>query len=95
MIFPANEIPIIFGRPFLATGKTLIDKHKGELTIRVNDQEVTFNMNKVKKAPNEPEECHFVQLIVEKVHECFQHVMVKDDFEVSLTMGEKSEDLEV
>ena len=32
-----KEVPIILGRPFLATGKTLIDVQKGELTMRVND----------------------------------------------------------
>ncbi|XP_024043200.1 uncharacterized protein LOC127899386 [Citrus sinensis] len=39
-----KEVPIILGRPFLATGKTLIDVQKGELTMRVNDQQVTFNV---------------------------------------------------
>ncbi|XP_038890435.1 uncharacterized protein LOC120079995 [Benincasa hispida] len=45
-IFPADfiildyeadrDVPIILGRPFLATGKVLIDVHKGELTMRVD-----------------------------------------------------------
>ncbi|XP_073063997.1 uncharacterized protein [Primulina eburnea] len=30
-----QETPLIFGRSFLATGKALIDVHKGELTLRV------------------------------------------------------------
>ena len=30
-----REVPIILGRPFLATGRTLIDVQKGELTMRV------------------------------------------------------------
>ena len=30
-----NEIPIILGRPFLATGKAMIDVKKGELKLRV------------------------------------------------------------
>ena len=29
---------IILGRPFLATGKALIDVQKGELTLRVNEE---------------------------------------------------------
>ncbi|KAH9725431.1 hypothetical protein KPL70_007875 [Citrus sinensis] len=33
-----KEVPIILGRPFLATGKTLIAVQKGELAMRVNDQ---------------------------------------------------------
>ncbi|KAH9751859.1 hypothetical protein KPL71_014474 [Citrus sinensis] len=32
-----KEVPIIQGRPFLATGNTLINVQKGELTMRVND----------------------------------------------------------
>ncbi|KAA3466660.1 hypothetical protein EPI10_001734 [Gossypium australe] len=33
-----KEVPIILGRPFLATGRTLIDVQKGELTMQFNDQ---------------------------------------------------------
>ncbi|XP_073309941.1 uncharacterized protein [Primulina huaijiensis] len=39
-----QETPFIFGRPFLATGKDLIDVHKGELTLRVGGEEVMFNI---------------------------------------------------
>ena len=31
-----KETPILLGRPFLATGRTLIDVEKGELTMRVS-----------------------------------------------------------
>ncbi|XP_070037096.1 uncharacterized protein [Nicotiana tomentosiformis] len=31
------EVPIILGRPFLATGKALVDVEAGELTFRVGD----------------------------------------------------------
>ena len=33
-----QDIPIILGRPFLATGRTLIDVLKGELTMRAQDE---------------------------------------------------------
>ena len=46
-IFPADfvildmeedsQVPIILGRPFLATGRAMIDVQKGELTMRLND----------------------------------------------------------
>ncbi|XP_009604529.2 uncharacterized protein [Nicotiana tomentosiformis] len=39
-----EEIPIIFGRPFLATGRALIDCEMGELKIRLNNEEITFNV---------------------------------------------------
>ena len=48
-----REVPIILGRPFLATGKTLIDVQKGELTMRVNDQEVTFSVLDAMKFPDD------------------------------------------
>ncbi|XP_062085233.1 uncharacterized protein LOC133791325 [Humulus lupulus] len=38
------NIPIILGRPFLATGRTLIDIQKGELKLRVQNEEVTFDV---------------------------------------------------
>ncbi|XP_022858335.1 uncharacterized protein LOC111379225 [Olea europaea var. sylvestris] len=39
-----REIPIIFGRPFLATGRALIDVQREELRLRVQEEEVTFNV---------------------------------------------------
>ena len=39
-----KEVPVILGRPFLATEKTLIDVQKKELTQRVVDEKVTFNV---------------------------------------------------
>ena len=33
-----REIPIILGRPFLATGRTLIDVQEGKLILRVQDE---------------------------------------------------------
>ncbi|KAL0361712.1 UNVERIFIED_CONTAM: Retrovirus-related Pol polyprotein from transposon opus [Sesamum radiatum] len=43
--------PLILGRPFLATGKALIDVQKGQLTLRINDEEVIFNVFKAIKTP--------------------------------------------
>ncbi|KAA3459075.1 reverse transcriptase [Gossypium australe] len=44
-------------RPFLATRRMLIDMQKGELTMRVQDDQVTFNVLKAMKFPNPMEEC--------------------------------------
>uniref|UniRef100_A0A1U7W2M2 Uncharacterized protein LOC104219830 n=1 Tax=Nicotiana sylvestris TaxID=4096 RepID=A0A1U7W2M2_NICSY len=38
-----EEIPIILGRHFLATGRTLIDCETEELKMRLNDEEIIFN----------------------------------------------------
>ncbi|KAF7823775.1 DNA-directed DNA polymerase [Senna tora] len=69
-----KNVPIILGRPFLATGRTIIDVQKGELTMRVQDQEVKFNVFKAMKLPGETEECFHVN-VVDNVVDC----SVQDD----------------
>ena len=41
-----TQVPLLLGRPFLATGAALIDKQKGELTLRVGNEAVHLNLNK-------------------------------------------------
>ncbi|GJW17219.1 reverse transcriptase domain-containing protein [Tanacetum coccineum] len=38
------QVPLILGRPFLRTTRELIDVHGEELTLRVNDEAITFNV---------------------------------------------------
>nr|XP_016505381.1 PREDICTED: uncharacterized protein LOC107823260 [Nicotiana tabacum] len=42
-----KEIPIILGRPFLATGRELMDSERNEIKFRANDEEVTFQATRV------------------------------------------------
>nr|GEW35144.1 reverse transcriptase domain-containing protein [Tanacetum cinerariifolium] len=39
------RVPLIFGRSFLRTSHTLIDVYGEEITLQVNDEAVTFNLN--------------------------------------------------
>ena len=41
-----NQVPLLLGRSFLATGVALIDVQKGELTLRVGNKAIHFNLNK-------------------------------------------------
>ena len=41
-----TQVPPLLGRPFLATRAALIDVQKGELTLRVGDEAIQFNLNK-------------------------------------------------
>ncbi|CAJ2672483.1 unnamed protein product [Trifolium pratense] len=54
-VFPADFVvldieetrewePLLLGRPFLATSRALIDVEMGELMLRTDDQQVTFNV---------------------------------------------------
>ena len=40
-----KQVPLLSGKPFLAIGETLIEVKKGELTLRVGDEEEHFNLN--------------------------------------------------
>ena len=40
-----NQVPLLLGRPFLATGAALIDVQKGELTLRVGNEAMHFNLD--------------------------------------------------
>ena len=47
-----TQVPLLLGRPFLATGVALIDVQKGELTLRVGNKAVQFNINRSLEHPN-------------------------------------------
>jgi hypothetical protein len=100
-IFPADfivldfeedsNIPIILGRPFLATGRTLIDVQKGELTMRVQDQEVTFNVFKAMKFPREGEECFRVDVIDNVLENNIIDIIKEDPLEMILISDKNSD----
>ena len=39
-----SQVPLLLGRPFLATGAALIDMQKGVLTLRVGEEGADFNL---------------------------------------------------
>ncbi|GJQ89375.1 reverse transcriptase domain-containing protein [Tanacetum coccineum] len=45
------RVPLILGRSFLKTGRSLIDVYKGELTLRVGKEAVTFNLDQTSITP--------------------------------------------
>ena len=50
-------VPIILGRPFLATGKAQINEQEGELKLRVQGDEITFHVfQPIKHPDNDPNE---------------------------------------
>ncbi|GJW15612.1 reverse transcriptase domain-containing protein [Tanacetum coccineum] len=43
------RVPLILGRSFLKTSRTLIDVYEGEITLRVDNEAVTFNLDQTMK----------------------------------------------
>nr|GEY04011.1 hypothetical protein [Tanacetum cinerariifolium] len=42
---PDPRVPLILGGCFLKTGRALIDVHKGELTLRIGNEAITYNLD--------------------------------------------------
>nr|GEW08447.1 reverse transcriptase domain-containing protein [Tanacetum cinerariifolium] len=42
---PDPRVPLILGRCFLKTDRALIDVHKGELTLRIRNEAITYNLD--------------------------------------------------
>ena len=79
-IFPADfvvldmqenkKVPLILGRPFLVTGGAMIDVKKGELTLKLHDESITFNIyDALKFHGNEGaegyQECSVIQVVTD------------------------------
>ena len=63
-----ESVPIILGRPFLATGKAQINVQEGELKLRVQGDEFTFHVFQPMKHPdNNPNEdiseLHYTEIL--------------------------------
>ncbi|KAL8097217.1 hypothetical protein AgCh_030366 [Apium graveolens] len=104
LIFPADfvildfeedkKISIILGRPFLATGRTLINVQKGEITMRVQDQDVTFNVFNAMKFPTDEDECYNVDLVDSVLNSKLDQLLGSDTLERALTGESDSEEKE-
>nr|GFB97000.1 reverse transcriptase domain-containing protein [Tanacetum cinerariifolium] len=46
---PDPRVSLILGRCFLKTGRALIDVHKGELTLRIRNEAITYNLDQTSR----------------------------------------------
>nr|GEZ03483.1 reverse transcriptase domain-containing protein [Tanacetum cinerariifolium] len=46
---PDSRVPLILRRCFLKTGRALIDVHKGELTFRIENEAITYNLDQTSR----------------------------------------------
>ncbi|KAK8546635.1 hypothetical protein V6N12_027411 [Hibiscus sabdariffa] len=56
-----DKAPIILGRPFLATGRILIDCEKGNFTMRVANQTMTINVFNTLQYMGDQGDCYHLQ----------------------------------
>nr|GFA83060.1 reverse transcriptase domain-containing protein [Tanacetum cinerariifolium] len=46
---PDPRVPLILGRCFLKTGRALIDVHKGELNLRIENKAITYSLDQTSR----------------------------------------------
>ncbi|GJT27870.1 reverse transcriptase domain-containing protein [Tanacetum coccineum] len=71
------RVPLILGRPFLRTARALIDVHGEELTLRVNDEAITFKVGHTSRYSRNyyDETVHHVNVIDVACEEYAQEVL--------------------
>ena len=80
-----KQVPLLLGRPFLAIGVALSNVKKGELTLKVGDEAVHFNINHSLKQPELSNvDCEIVETKIpissELINECiFQNSMNENE----------------
>jgi len=65
-----SEIPILLGRPFLATMGAVINVKYGKIAFHVGDQKVEFEIANLMKGPSIFYSCCMIDVIDHRVKEC-------------------------
>nr|GFD04632.1 reverse transcriptase domain-containing protein [Tanacetum cinerariifolium] len=83
---PDPRVPLILGRCFLKTGRAQIDVHKGELTLRIRNEAITYNLDQTSRysANYDQMTANKIDVTDEACEEYFQEVL---DFSNITTSG--------
>ncbi|GJT46109.1 reverse transcriptase domain-containing protein [Tanacetum coccineum] len=71
------RVPLILGRPFLRTTHALVDVHGEELTLRVSDEKLVFNIESTSKYPRKhgDESIHKIDILDITCEDLFHEVL--------------------
>ncbi|XP_071917208.1 uncharacterized protein [Coffea arabica] len=72
------NVPIILGRPFLATAGTIIDVKRGKFKFQIGEEELEFDLSKVEKYPSFTDHVYSVDICDELALEMSQ-INLDDD----------------
>ncbi|GJX94975.1 DNA-directed DNA polymerase [Tanacetum coccineum] len=83
-----SRVPIIFGRPFLATAQAMIDVFNIKITLRVGDDEVIFDVDQsIKRPPAEDDECYRIDELDDTINAEAQELLANDRSDSFLLKG--------
>ncbi|XP_019248644.1 PREDICTED: uncharacterized protein LOC109227906 [Nicotiana attenuata] len=86
--------PIILGRPFLATGREIIDVHQGQLILRVDEERVIFYMQKILRFSGDEtsSSCFSIDMISDLANEFKDDQLISDSMKRCLTKSGTAQD---
>ena len=79
-----HQIPVILGRPFLATAGAIIDVKRGKILLEIGDDKVEFDVFKMARQTPTLGSCFRVDAIEGCVKGVFEKQLTKDPFEACL-----------
>ncbi|XP_017604891.1 uncharacterized protein LOC108451749 [Gossypium arboreum] len=85
------EVPMILGRPFLATARTIIDVGSGELVLRVGDEEVTLQARDVRFSSEWDNNHYSVDVSNHTAQHALQEITLEDVLELYLVQGDRNQ----
>ncbi|GKA69233.1 DNA-directed DNA polymerase [Tanacetum coccineum] len=87
-----SRVPIILGRPFLATTRAMIDVFNKKITLKVGDDKVIFDMDQsIKRSPAKDNECYRIDDLDDAIDTEAQELLANDTTDSFLLKGlEKS-----
>jgi hypothetical protein len=89
-----SEIPVILGRPFLATANALINCRSGVMKIYFGNMTVELNIFHIIKQPLDYDQMNQVCLIEEILDEVIEESSIKDPLEACLAQFGEDLDLD-
>ncbi|GJW20974.1 DNA-directed DNA polymerase, partial [Tanacetum coccineum] len=85
-----SRVPIILGRPFLATTRAMIDVFNKKITLRVGDDEVIFDVDQsIKRVTTKDNECYEIDDLDNTINKGAQELLANDDPQSFLSRGLK------
>ncbi|GKE46754.1 DNA-directed DNA polymerase [Tanacetum coccineum] len=83
-----SRVPIILGRPFLATARATIDVFNKKITLRVGDDEVIFDVDQsIKRPTTKDDECYGIDDLDDTINEEAQELLVNEEPDSFLSKG--------
>ncbi|KAK9057062.1 hypothetical protein SSX86_024429 [Deinandra increscens subsp. villosa] len=83
-----KNVPLILGRPFLATSRALVDVFEGKLTLRVDEDEVVFDIkNSMRHTQDHDDSLYFIDTIDSHVNLHLQETSKEKALDTQLLGG--------